>query len=74
MVLLALTWSIGYADLGSFNLIVALTIGIAKALLVAMFFMHIKGSNRLLHLAAGAGVFWLFILLALTFSDYATRY
>ena len=73
MVLLGLTWSIGYIDLGPFNLIVALAIAIIKALLVALFFMHIKGGNRLLHLAAAAGLLWLFILLALTFSDYATR-
>jgi cytochrome c oxidase subunit 4 len=73
LLLLALTWGIGYVDLGPFNLIVALTIAIAKALLVVMFFMHIKGSNRLLHLAACAGFLWLFILLALTFADYTTR-
>jgi cytochrome c oxidase subunit 4 len=73
LLLLALSWSIAYIDLGPFNLIVALTIAIVKALLVALFFMHIKGSNRLLHLAAAAGLLWLFILIALTFSDYATR-
>jgi cytochrome c oxidase subunit 4 len=73
LLLLALTWGIGYINLGPFNLIVALTIAIAKALLVVLFFMHIKGSNRLLHLAASAGLLWLLILLALTFSDYITR-
>jgi cytochrome c oxidase subunit 4 len=72
--LLALTWVIGYVDLGPFNLIVALTIAIAKALLVMMFFMHIKGSSRLLRLAASAGILWLLILIALTFADYRTRY
>jgi cytochrome c oxidase subunit IV len=71
--LLALTWIIGYVDLGAFNLIIALTIAIAKALLVMMFFMHIKGSTRLLHLAASAGLLWLLILIALTFADYRTR-
>jgi cytochrome c oxidase subunit 4 len=73
MVLLALTWSIGYVDLGLFNLIVALAIAIAKALLVALFFMHIKGSSRLLHLAATVGVIWLLFLLVLTLGDYLTR-
>jgi cytochrome c oxidase subunit 4 len=71
--LLALTWGIGYVNLGPFNLIVALTIAIAKVVLVVMFFMHIKGSSRLLHLAASAGLLWLLILLALTFADYTTR-
>ena len=73
MFLLALTWTIGYVDLGLFNVIVALTIAIIKALLVVMFFMHIKGSSRMLHLAAGVGVIWLIIMLALTLGDYFTR-
>ena len=73
MGLLALTWSIGYANLGLFNLVVALVISISKALLVALFFMHIKGSSRLLRLAAAAGVIWLFILFSLTLTDYFTR-
>lgn len=73
MALLALTWSIGYVNLGSFNLVLALTISISKALLVALFFMHIKGGSRLLHLAAVAGIIWLIILLGLALSDYLTR-
>jgi cytochrome c oxidase subunit 4 len=73
LVLLALTWSIGYVDLGPFNLIVALAIAITKAIVIALFFMHIKGSARILRLAAVAGVMWLLILIALTLSDYTTR-
>jgi len=73
MPLLVLTWSIGYVNLGSFNLVVGLAISICKALLVALFFMHIKGSSRLLHLAATAGIIWLLILLSLTLGDYFTR-
>jgi cytochrome c oxidase subunit 4 len=73
MALLALTWSIGYIDLGMFNVIVALAIAIIKALLVVLFFMHIKGASRVLHLAASIGVIWLLIMLALTLSDYFTR-
>jgi cytochrome c oxidase subunit 4 len=73
MLLLALTWIIGYINLGMFNVIVALAIAIIKALLVALFFMHIKGSSRLLHLAATVGVIWLLIMLSLTLTDYFTR-
>jgi len=73
LLLLALTWSIGYVDLGLFNVIVALAIAITKALLVALFFMHIKGSSRLLRLAATVGVIWLLIMLSLTLGDYLTR-
>jgi cytochrome c oxidase subunit 4 len=72
MLLLALTWSIGYVNLGLFNLVVALTISVAKALLVGLFFMHLKGGSRLLHLAAVTGFIWLIILLSLTLGDYVT--
>jgi cytochrome c oxidase subunit 4 len=73
LVLLALTWAIAYVDLGPFNLIVALAVAIGKAIVIALFFMHIKGSSRLLHLAAIAGIIWLLFLLSLTLGDYSTR-
>ncbi len=50
-----------------------MAIAITKANVIALFFMHIKGSSRLLHLAALAGVMWLSILISLTLSDYFTR-
>jgi len=40
---------------------------------IELFFMHIRGGSRLLHLAAVAGVMWLLILISLTLSDYFTR-
>jgi cytochrome c oxidase subunit IV len=73
MLLLALTWSIGYADLGMFNVIIALAIAIIKVLLLALFFMHLKGSSPLLRLAAAVGVIWLLIMFSLTLSDFFTR-
>src|SRR5438034_3795203 len=73
LALLELTWAIAYVDLGPFNLIVALAVAMAKAIVIALFFMHIKGSSRLLHLAAVAGLLWLLILISLTLSDYFTR-
>src|SRR5207249_5409358 len=73
LALLALTWAIAYVDLGPFNLVVALGVSIAKAIVIALFFMHIKGSSRLLHLAAVAGMVWLFFLISLTLGDYITR-
>jgi cytochrome c oxidase subunit 4 len=73
LALLALTWAIAYIDLGPFNLIVGLAVAIAKAIVIALSFMHIKGSSRLLHLAAVAGVIWLLFLISLTLGDYVTR-
>ena len=73
MGLLALTWGLGYVNLGLFNLPIALAIAFTKTILIVLFFMHIKGSNRLLHLAAATGLLWLFLMLLLTLADYASR-
>jgi cytochrome c oxidase subunit 4 len=73
LVLLAATWMIAYVDLGPFNLIFALAIAITKAIVIALFFMHVKGSSRLLHLAAVAGLLWLLFMISLTLGDYYTR-
>ena len=59
---------------GRFNSAVALIIATAKALLVALFFMHLKGApEKLLKLVVISTVFFLFILLALSMADYGTR-
>ncbi len=73
LALLALTWGLAYVDLGSWNLGIALAISIAKALLILLFFMHVKYSSRLVQLVACAGFFWLMILLFLAMSDYRSR-
>ncbi len=73
MLLLALTWGVGYLNLGVFNLVVALAISVAKMILIVLFFMHLKGSSRLLHLAALTGVLWLFLMFVLTLGDYLSR-
>jgi cytochrome c oxidase subunit 4 len=70
----ALTVFAARIDLGPFNAAVALTIATVKALLVALFFMHIRGaSEKLLKLVVISTVFFLFILLALSMADYSTR-
>jgi cytochrome c oxidase subunit IV len=69
-----LTYEVAKIDLGVFNSAVALIIATTKALLVALFFMHLKGaSERLLKLVVISTVFFLFILLALSMADYGTR-
>lgn len=56
-----------------FHIIVAMTIAVAKALLVILYFMHVRDSGRLTWVFAGAGFFWLAILISLSLSDYLTR-
>ena len=68
------TTGIAFIDLGGgFNVTVALTIAVVKALLVILFFMHVRYSSRLTWLFVGAGFFWLAIMMALTFGDFLTR-
>ena len=50
-----------------------LVMSAAKFALVVLFFMHLKDAPGILWLAAGAGFFWLGILILLTMSDVATR-
>jgi len=69
-----ITYEVAKIDLGIFNAAVALIIATTKALLVALFFMHLKGaSEKLLKLVVISTVFFLFILLALSMADYGTR-
>src|SRR5262245_6211079 len=68
-----LTWQVAVFDLGPMNTVVALTIAVVKATLVVLFFMHVKYGSRLTRVVVLGSVFWLGILLALTFGDYLTR-
>ena len=69
-----LTYEIAKIDLGVFNSAVALIIATTKALLVALFFMHLKGaSEKLLKLVVASTIFFLVILLGLSMFDYGTR-
>ncbi len=71
--LTGITASVAYLDLGALNAVIALTIAVTKAVLVALYFMHVKYSPQLTKLVITAGVIWLAILLAITLSDYLTR-
>ncbi|HEY0368662.1 MAG TPA: cytochrome C oxidase subunit IV family protein [Chthoniobacterales bacterium] len=70
---LALTVAAAYINLGPLNTIVALLISAAKAALIILFFMHIRYSKPLVWVCAGAGFFWLGIMLVLAMSDYLSR-
>jgi len=73
MVLLAVTVGIAYIHLGELNVIAAMTIAVTKAVLIILYFMHVRYSSRLSWVWVGAGFFWLIIMFTLTFSDYFTR-
>ena len=73
MLCTGLTVGIAFVDLGAFNIVVALVIAAFKAALVILFFMHVKYSTRMIPIVLACGVFWLLVLLAITFADYFTR-
>jgi cytochrome c oxidase subunit IV len=74
LVLTALTTAIAFFDLGGgINAAVALAIAVGKALLVILYFMHVRYSDRMTWVFAGAGFFWLLILIGGTMSDVSTR-
>ncbi|MGB6974701.1 MAG: cytochrome C oxidase subunit IV family protein [Terracidiphilus sp.] len=73
LVLTASTAAISYLELGVFNVLVALGIACLKAMLVVLFFMHVKYSTKLTKLTVGAGLFMFLVLIGMTLADYMTR-
>ncbi len=73
LALLVATIAVAYVDLGPLNTVIAMTISLAKGLLIVLFFMHVRDSSRLIWLAVATGFFWLGIMLVLSMSDYLTR-
>ena len=65
--------SAAYLPLGATNTVVAMAIAVTKAALVAAIFMDLRERNPLTLTFAGAGFFWLGIMLWLTLADYMTR-
>lgn len=72
-VLLVLTVAASYVDIGILNIVIAMTIAVAKAVLIILYFMHVRYSSRLTWVFAVAAFFWLGILLGLTMTDYISR-
>ncbi len=68
-----LTVGAAKVDFGALNNVVMLAIACTKALLVILFFMHVRWSSRLTWVVAAAGFFWLLILFGITMSDYLSR-
>lgn len=68
-----LTVVVAKFDLGPLNNVVMLSVAIAKALLVVLYFMHVRWGTRLTWVVAGSGFFWLLILFSLTMTDYMSR-
>ena len=73
IVLTLVTVGASFLELGAWHTTVGVLIGVVKATLVGLFFMHLLHSSKASWLAVLAGLFWLAILMVLTLSDYLTR-
>jgi len=73
MALTALTVAAAMQDLGPLNVVVALVIACTKAVLVVLYFMHVRYSTKLTWAVIAGGFLWLLLLLLMTLSDYITR-
>ena len=69
----AITVGAAYIDLGIFNPVVALAIACTKAVIVILFFMHVKYQSNLVKMTVGAGFFTFLVLVMMTLTDYMSR-
>ena len=73
LVFTALTVAASFVEMGVFNPIVALAIGVVKAMLVVLFFMGVKYSTKLTKLTVFCGLFTFMALIGMTMADYISR-
>jgi cytochrome c oxidase subunit 4 len=69
----ALTVAVAYADVGRYGALLAVAIAGFKATLVAIYFMHLRSSSRLLGLYALSGIFLLGILVVIAMGEVLNR-
>jgi cytochrome c oxidase subunit IV len=73
LIFTGVTVGAAYIDLGIFNPVVALAIACFKAVVVILFFMHVKYQSNLIKLTVAAGFFTFIVLITMTMSDYISR-
>jgi cytochrome c oxidase subunit 4 len=73
LILTAITVGASLVDLGPFNIVVALVIASCKALLVVLFFMEVRYSSKITKASIVSALFFLFLLLGLSMTDYISR-
>jgi cytochrome c oxidase subunit 4 len=73
LIFTGLTVLAAYIDLGILNPVVALAIASIKAVVVILFFMHVKYQSKLIKMTVGAGFFTFAALITMTLSDYISR-
>jgi cytochrome c oxidase subunit IV len=72
-VLLVVTVAASQVDLGAWNVPLALAIAGSKAVLIVLFFMHVRYGSPMVKLFAAGGFVWLAILMIFTAADFLKR-
>jgi len=73
MILLLVAMWLGYAVHGLTGSILGFLVGVLKAVLIILFFMHVKYGTRLTWIFADAPFLWLGIMIVMTMNDFVTR-
>jgi len=73
LVLLAVTVGVSFLELGAWAAAAAMTVAVAKTVLIVLYFMHVRYEVPLVRVFVIAGFLWLVILLTFLMSDYLTR-
>jgi cytochrome c oxidase subunit IV len=73
LMLLGLTVAVSFIHLGWFNPVAAVTIAFVKAVIIVLYFMHVRYSSPLVWAFAAGSILWLAIMFVLTFSEYLSR-
>ena len=74
LVLFAGTLGLAYLPLGAGNVAVNLLIAAVMIGVLATFLMDLRQATMLTRIVAAAGLFWVVLMFALTFSDYLSRH
>lgn len=73
LVFAAATTGLAFLPLGAWSLAAAMIVAGVKAVLVALYFMHLRHAAKLTWVLAGTGLYTLGILFVLTLNDVNTR-
>jgi len=73
LALLGATVGAYYVNLGFWSIALGVLIAVVKAVLIVLYFMHVRSSSKMVWVIAAAGFVWLTILIGLTLSDYISR-
>jgi cytochrome c oxidase subunit 4 len=73
VLLLAVTVGAAELDLGRLNFLVAATIATTKAVLILLYFMHLRYSPPLVWMVSCGSLFFLAIMFVITLADYFSR-